>query len=555
MRCLVWLLLCFSGYATAVPRLRLDTTALFYTVPVGVATLGNPSFDAHNIGDGSLSLSVSTQTGVSWVSAIVGQPHACVYTTPPPCTPIIFGFKTEVLAHGTYTAQITVSDPNAVDAPQVIVVTVQVGDPAADRIDQYIAPGSEVDSPLFTGHISTFFHTCADPCPSATSSTVDGGAWLSIRVTTQQMGTTGYDAGYTIVIAPPSTMVPGTYQGSVKVKYYDTRVMPVTMHLTTQPIAVPSPKQISLRLAAGGPVVTYPFTPSISLTNSGMGNLTVGDVTATGQGISAYNYQGLAIVTVDPGSLTPGIYNDGLVTIQCNGANCPVQIPVDLEVIAPSPPVIRYQGVLDNAKFRPHAALGEIMIVQGDQLSSNSEAVAESAPLPTKLGGTRVLINGSAAPLFYSSPGQVAFQMPGATPIGTALVQVERDGVTGNTVSVDVAPTAPGIVVVTDTSYHLRDLSHPTRPGETLILWVIGLGATIPPAPDGAPAPPLSLLVSAPQVSMGGLPITPIFAGLSPGSVGLYQVILTVPSTQRAGTSTIYLSTGSAGDFVQVSVQ
>jgi len=48
-------------------------------------------------------------------------------------------------------------------------------------------------------------------------------------------------------------------------------------------------------------------------------------------------------------------------------------------------------------------------------------------------------VNGQAVPLFYSSYGQINFQMPFETPVGQALVQVERNGQTGNTVSVQVA--------------------------------------------------------------------------------------------------------------------
>ena len=43
------------------------------------------------------------------------------------CIPIQVGFQTSALARGSYTGTITVSDPNAVDAPQTIVVTVAVG--------------------------------------------------------------------------------------------------------------------------------------------------------------------------------------------------------------------------------------------------------------------------------------------------------------------------------------------------------------------------------------------------------------------------------------------
>jgi len=83
---------------------------------------------------------------------------------------------------------------------------------------------------------------------------------------------------------------------------------------------------------------------------------------------------------------------------------------------------------VDNATFKPDDAVsaGDVVIVKGEQLSLSDPSVAETAPLPTRLptqlGGATVLVNGSAAPLFYSSFGQIAFQVPGGTAPGTALV-------------------------------------------------------------------------------------------------------------------------------------
>src|SRR5438552_3646165 len=66
--------------------------------------------------------------------------------------------------------------------------------------------------------------------------------------------------------------------------------------------------------------------------------------------------------------------------------------------------------------------------------------------------------------------------------------------------------------------------THPASPGDTLILYAIGLGATDPSVVAGAPAPasePLSRVVNTPVVNFfntGGVAIstTPDFAGLTP---------------------------------------
>jgi uncharacterized protein (TIGR03437 family) len=453
---------------------------------------------------------------------------------------LLFTVDASSLAWGTYTASVTVSDPHAIDAPQVVTATVLVngGDPVA--IDAYLAPGTQEAVPIYTGAGWGLCFPGTASCPSLTASTKDGGMWLAVDL--DPMGSLYFTDTAHIHLAPSASMTPGTYSGSVAVNNYAVRTIPVTMRLTTQPIAVPSTSQIHIRLAEGGPAAAYPFLPPISLTNSGMGTLLVQGVAATGEGVSAYQYGGLAIVTVDPASRGPGIYNDGVVTIQCNGANCPVQVSVSLEIVPRAAPVIAYQGVVDNATYNPSyaVALGDVCILRGEQLSLSDPAMAAGFPLPISLGGATVLVNDVQVPLYYASFGQIAFQMPYSTVTGTALVQVERDGQISNTVTVTVVARAPQLLVVTDTAYQLRDASHPTKAGETLILWAIGLGATNPPVEAGAAAPlsPPAVAAEPPRVMFSGgtrEEVTPVFAGLSGGSAGLYQVTVAVPADMPKG--------------------
>ena len=93
--------------------------------------------------------------------------------------------------------------------------------------------------------------------------------------------------------------------------------------------------------------------------------------------------------------------------------------------------------------------------------------------------------------------------------------------------------------------------SHPTHAGETLILWVIGLGATNPPVAAGTAAPvsPPAVAVNSPLVKFLGYITTdmklaaPAFAGLSGGSAGLYQVNVTVPAGVPKDTGWVLLET------------
>jgi uncharacterized protein (TIGR03437 family) len=200
--------------------------------------------------------------------------------------------------------------------------------------------------------------------------------------------------------------------------------------------------------------------------------------------------------------------------------------------------------------------------VKGEQLSLNTPASAPGVPLPTVLGGASVLVNGIAAPLYYTSFGQIAFQVPSSTAVGRALVQVERDGQLGNTVTVTVAQRAPAIMVVTDASYNLRDGTHPTTGGETLIFWAIGLGPTDPTVPDGtaAPANPPAAVTGTPTVFFFGNSLvgeaTGTFAFLSPGGVGLYQVNVPLPAAiPKGGLSATLQVAGRSSNVVTIAVR
>jgi uncharacterized protein (TIGR03437 family) len=554
---LSFLLVLFCGAVVAAPVLRLENSVVYLSTAVGSAA-SSRSLRAFNIGDGSLSLSVSTPPSITWLTVSVGTTQTCSLANTG-CIPLQFSFNTASLPRGTYTAQVTVSDPHVVDAPQVITVTVQVGG-YPTSVDRYVAPGTAADiefSPLAAGAGTSPF---SGPSFSVKTSTQDGGTWLSIAEYGQ--GSLQFLYSYYIHLAPPANMAPGTYSGSVAITdSIDNRTIPVTMHVTTKPIAAPSVSSISLRRAQSGPAVTYPFLPFISLAASGLGTLVVQDVTSAGPGVSAYDYAGLGIVTVDPASLALGTYADGAVTFKCNAANCPIQVPVSLEVVPQGPPLATYQGVVDNVTFSPGFAVapGDVAVLRGEQLSLSPPAFADAGPLPVSLGGANVLVNGAPAHLYYSSYGQIAFQVPTSTPVGMALVQVVRDGLAGNTVSVYVVQSAPQIVVVTDAQYNVRDATHPAKPGDTVIFWTIGLGLTNPPVPDGAvpPAGPPAMATVPPRVHFSSPygDVTPSFAGLS-GTAGLYEVIVAIPASTPAGAVFVALETPNwTSNFMPIAVQ
>ncbi|MBS1856098.1 MAG: hypothetical protein JST11_12080 [Acidobacteria bacterium] len=501
--------------------------------------------EAYNIGDGSFNLTVSSTA--SWLAASVGAQRTCT-SRAGTCTPLSFALNTSGLPAGMATGIVTVSDPNTVDAPQTITVTVQMGGGVPASVDVYVAAGSSRDVTFSTN----------SPL-SASTKTNDGGNWLSL--TLDGVGSFRFTYPYRLRVAPPAGMGEGTYSGSVTTSGSsfpaDNKSIALTMRVTSQPIAVASANAVNVQLAQGAPA----NTTAVALNNAGSGTLTVSGVTATGGAwLTATPYSGGALLKLDAGTLSPGTYT-GSVAVASNAVNGTITVPVTFVVTPKGAPVIRYQGVVDNGTFAAGEAAtgGDVMVVLGEQLSFGDLTVGQAPPLATTVGGAKVLVNGTEAPMYYSSYGQLAFQLPYGLSPGSVEVQVSRDGQLSNKVSVDIAPRAPRMLLIGSTGYGAivnQDGSlpmpvgaisgvntHPAHAGDTLTIYAIGLGETSPLPAAGTPAPaaePLARLTAVPSVVFGGgigaITATPLFAGLTPTYAGLYQVNVTIPDGVPKGT-------------------
>lgn len=529
--CSIGFLFLSNSLLQAAPVLRLSTATIG---PIVLATGGATNtqvVEAFNAGDGALNL--TTSSSAPWVTATPGQSRQCrtiITAVGQTCSTIQVNVNTTGLPQGMSTAVLTVSDPNAVDAPQTVTVTVRIGTVSVD-----VAPGGSRHVEFAT---SSFV--------SATPTTQSGGDWLS--VVTTAFGSFRFNFPYRIQFQPPASMAQGTYNGNVAISggtnAADTTTIPVSMRVTTLPIAVPSTDRLVVRLAEGAPALQYPFSPIVTLANAGQGTLTVSNTAVTG---GSWIKQDVVpgFFAIDPAGLTAGTQT-GSIAFTSNAVDGTVTVPVELQIVAKRPPTIAFQGVLDNATFIPGDTVsqGDIMVVKGEQFSFSPFTPGPAPPLPTTLGGTSVLVNDVAVPLFYTSYGQIAFQMPVNTPLGTAIVQVKRsdEPAASNKASVQVAARAPRLLVVVNQDGSINTAARPARAGEVLTIYAIGFGATSPSVATGAAAPsaePLARITPTPSVAFGGgigrVPVEPFFAGLTPTYAGLYQLNVFVPADSPKG--------------------
>jgi len=562
--------LIMSGLGAAMllgaPALRLSDTTIG---PVSIAAGQNGpsrSVELTNAGDGTLN--VTLRSSAAWATAALGASRPCSIfgSGSGNCTPINVALNTASLAPGMYTAAITVSDPNALDAPQTIIVTVVIGGTIPDSVNLFVTPdeGSRDSVRIKTNGLLV-----------GTPATTSGGSWLSLAFEGQ--GSFAFVLPYAVVARNPGGLAEGTYNGTLRImsatQPVDNRTVNATLRVTAQPILTLNSTAISLRAATGAPTQIA----NLIGTNRGRGTLALSApavaVTSGGGWLTADLVAGTNIVQVKAaaGNLSPGSYA-GTVTINTNAVNGPVAVPVTFEVVARGNPVLTSGGVVNNATFAGGDALGRgtIAAVFGEQFVFGDPVGASSLPLGTTLSGVRVLVNNVAAPVYFASYGQINFQIPYEAAVGTATVVVEANGQQSNGVTVPIADRAPrllrlgvgnyGILVNQDGTFPLPRTSvlgaagRPARAGDTLVIYAIGLGPTSPSAANGtaSPSSPLAVIEPRPMLQFGNISIsqgdatTPLFVGLTPGFVGLYQINVTIPETVEKGANIpVFLDMGN----------
>ncbi len=552
--------LTFAASAFAAPKLRLSTTAVGPVIVLQGGSTSAPAVDYSNAGDGNLNLSV--KSSVPWLTPIASGGR------------ILLNVQSGTLARGSYTGLVTASDPNAVDAPQTISVTIQVGTSVPEKADLYVAPNGSSDSVGFV----------AGSKVTSTITTQSNLPFLSLT----GAGSFTFNVPYQITGKHLAGMAEGNYTGTVVTSgsnfAADNKSTPVTLHVTSQPIARLTPSGlVSFRLAQGSPKSTQ----FVVIANGGLGTLSItaaAPTTAAGgnwlTAATPAGFSGISL-TADPAAVTaPGIYQ-GSVAVTTNAVNGPVTVPVQFEVFAAGAPVTAFGGAVNNsaAEAGDVLAQGTIVALFGEQFTLGDPQQGK-LPLTTDLAGTKVFVNDQPAPLFYSSYGQINFQVPYNATTGPGVIRVDRPGQRGNSISVTIAARAPrilklgidryGIIVNQDGSFPIPTTpgiaSHPAKAGDVLVIYAIGLGQTSPPVTEGAIAPssPLASVPSITNVLFGGggfrgdsIAVPPMFAGLTPGYAGLYQINVTVPAGLPPGETPVILQgdDGTISKTSYISVQ
>jgi uncharacterized protein (TIGR03437 family) len=234
---------------------------------------------------------------------------------------------------------------------------------------------------------------------------------------------------------------------------------------------------------------------------------------------------------------------------------------------ATTPPAI--STVSSAADGSASVAAGGLIAVYGSQMSPVNIATS-TIPLPTALGESCLVVNGTPIPLLFVSSGQINAQLP-FNVAGTATMSIHTPAGISNNFNFAVQSAAPSIfmsgsagpetglaTIVRFDNGQLVTPTNPVHPGDTLVIYLTGMGSTSPAVNAGVAAPmsPLSWATQAPAVTLGGSPLTLLYAGLVPGSIsGLYQIDVTVPGTGVPDGTTIPLVINQGGGSTTLNVR
>ena len=291
--------------------------------------------------------------------------------------------------------------------------------------------------------------------------------------------------------------------------------------------------------------------------------------------------EAVVTVTADPAGLSVG-RREGLVYVR-SGERVTGRVRIALTVRPAAGPAVSQHGVVNAAVlsafgerglFGPRllpVAPGSLVVVSGENFTGGEAYAAQGFPLPTSLGGARVLFAGLEAPLLAVGPQRIEAQLPsllgrealeaGGTAVATVVVETAAGGSYPRRLT--VAAHAPGVFTVSGagTGQAAAVLagagalaaprgavgeSRPARAGDVLQIYATGLGSVEPPladgenscAPDGVCLADGSNVVlrrtaERPRVSIGGVEVAAdgvLFSGLAPTLAAVHVVVVEVPA-------------------------
>jgi uncharacterized protein (TIGR03437 family) len=241
--------------------------------------------------------------------------------------------------------------------------------------------------------------------------------------------------------------------------------------------------------------------------------------------------------------------------------------------LAPTVPAVT-AGVFTASGFGGFTSIapGSWIEIYGGNLAFDRRSWAASdfqgTAAPTSLNGTSVTVGGQTAYVDYISGTQINALVPSNVSLGQQPVVVKNTAGSSASFNVTVNAVQPGLLAVpsfkigstqyavaltTDGKSYLLPpgaiaglSTQRATVGQTIVLYGVGFGPVSPSVPDGQPAPAQTALTTALHVFIGGVEAQVRYAGLNPGSYGLYQFNVVVPQVSAGDQVPLTFTLGGA---------
>jgi len=564
--------------AASGPILAVNTTGVLFQAVQGGGSTATQIVKVLNLGDSSSTVhwTASLVSGSNWLS-LVSSSGTATSGNPGALTLALASNATQLSA-GPYYSIIKITDSNSRNSPQYVSAVLNL-QPAGTAPAPGLAPvglffttalGGSAPSPQ---QVQINTSSSSAVTYNATASTFGTGTWLT--VTPASGNASGQTAGSVAVSVNPSGLGAGIYSGDVNVSI-GALLQSVNVTFVVQPASSNATARVESEPASERPQAVGCSPSKLAITETGLANnfaIPAGwPATLTAQlndDCSSPVTNGNVVATFSNGDPALNLAADALGNYsstwqpRSTNANMVVTLNATAGSLQPAtaklyggiaanqtpPPVVNTNGTVNNLNSVGGAPLapGTIAALYGSGLYGAS-SVLTSLPLPKSVNGTFALIGDTEAPLYYVSGLQLDLQIPFEA---TATQQVPIILSVNNALSLpqmlNIIPTAPGVAAAMDGTVIAQHgvgsapitSASPAKPGEIVVIYLVGMGATDanPPVATGAvsPSSPPANVIMQPIVTVASQQAVIKFAGLTPGSVGLYQIDFQVPTSVSSG--------------------
>ncbi len=529
----------------------LSQTGLTFTAVRRGSVLAPPGrLSILNGGQGAMEWTASASTlepGTSWLSVTPATGVSTASQVPPSVEVIV---NTTGLSPGDYYGEIRIEARGAVNSPQFALIVLNLL-PEGSNPGPVVQPSAlvfttvEGDSP--GAQQFQVYNLTSSTISFESGRTPENG--LFVRVPASE--TVAPDKPVTVRVQPDLAALTGTpsgiRRGALTLVFNDGSIRPIELLLVVAPRSSTSSGSLIRTAHTGCPPAR--LLPVITSLGQGF-NVTAawpvaleativddcGHPMVTGSVVASFSNGDPPLPLVPlrdgrwSGTWRPARVSETTIMLsaqipdpQIRGESAPRLVGVAAN---DKPPVIFPNGVVSAVSFTPQApvAPGAFVAIFGSRLADAS-----------------LVIQGRLVRTISATDSQINAILPYDLPVNTLVQVTVRSGTRySNSEPVTVAVAQPAIFTVDQSGKgqgsiyapgHLVNRENAATTGDVIVIYCSGLGVVDPPVRAGDPAPlsPLSQIVHPKSLTIAGVQAQVRFAGLSPGSIGLYQVNAVVP--------------------------